>query len=89
MKLFGIILIFLSIALIASASKKGSYKKCIDKCENDFDEVVCASNGIEQRTFSGRCRLKQYNECYDESKRQKIVEKFIEIILSHCRIYGN
>lgn len=96
MKLFGVILVFLSLALIASASKKGSTKKCIDKCENDFDEVVCASNGFEQRNFSGRCRLKQYNECYDESKHQKfmckkciriicLISEYVEINSSKCR----
>lgn len=43
-----------------------------DDCtDDDFDKMVCASNGEETRTFMGSCRFKQYNFCNrDDGKSQ-------------------
>jgi hypothetical protein len=49
----------------ASVPVEGS---CRDLCGEDFDEVVCASNGDDLLNFMGRCRLAQFNKCFDESK---------------------
>ncbi|CRL02074.1 CLUMA_CG015100, isoform A [Clunio marinus] len=40
---------------------------CPDTCDDDFDEVVCAYNGEDQRMFMGTCRMEQYNQCYGDN----------------------
>lgn len=72
MNFIGIIFAILSTFLIiAAVNAVPSEKSCPDHCGDDFDEVVCASNGEELRNFMGRCRLTQYNNCYDDREIQE------------------
>lgn len=74
MKFTLIIFALLSIFLILPVVSGEEYKSCKDRCGDDFDEVVCASNGDELQSFSGRCRLQQFNDCYNESNVQKLFQ---------------
>lgn len=85
MKLIGIVFISLSIVWMASATENSNQQPCIDKCGDDFDEVVCATNGSEQRQFSGRCRLRQHFECYGESEFWLLVRGKV-LIEFFCRV---
>lgn len=51
-----------------------------DICGDDFDELVCASNGEETRYFSGSCRMRQFNSCHDD---REILFHFLRMHLSH------
>lgn len=70
MNFIGIIFAIVSTFLIFAAVNAASSEEisCPDHCGDDFDEVVCASNGDESRNFMGRCRLRQYNDCFNDSK---------------------
>lgn len=64
-----IAIIFALILIIVSALAADiEVSKCQDFCGDEFDEVICASNGEETMNFMGRCRMLQYNTCYDERK---------------------
>lgn len=52
---------------IASAGKVPATDACrLNICGDDFDELICASNGDESRYFSGSCRMRQFNACNDD-----------------------
>lgn len=57
-----------ALLIVAAVNAAPSEHSCPDQCGDDFDEVVCASNGEELRNFMGRCRLRQYNECHNDCK---------------------
>lgn len=63
-----IVVILAILSFIFAVSSDPTYKMCPDTCGDDFDEVVCATDGDEMRSFSGRCRLQQYNKCEGTSK---------------------
>lgn len=90
MKFVLVAFVFVSVVsmFVAVDAFSDRRRHCEDRCGDDFDEVVCAWNGETMRQFSGRCRLKQYNECYNDSKI-KVIAKVENCITFLYRFQGN
>ncbi|KAG5670423.1 hypothetical protein PVAND_000689 [Polypedilum vanderplanki] len=74
--------ILLVIVLIFYIIKVDSFdlrkKLCQDYCrDEDFDRLICAFDGNDLRNFSGSCRMKFFNDCYQMN--------FKEVDSSRCR----
>lgn len=76
MKFTGIIFILFVIigctALIVDSLP--SEKRCKDKCDETFERLICSQDGDEMMSFSGKCRLKQFNECYGTSSANMFIK---------------
>lgn len=68
MKLIVLIALCFIVVCESFAASVPVERSCRDFCGEDFDEVVCASNGDDLINFMGRCRLKQFNKCFSERK---------------------
>lgn len=61
-----IVAIVLNFSQVSSDSTTDICRR--DICGDDFDELICATNGEETRYFSGSCRMRQFNVCNDDSE---------------------
>jgi hypothetical protein len=76
-------LVALFVVLVVASVQSQQISRCPDMCGDDFDEVVCASNGYDSLNFMGRCRLRQFNKCFNESETRFLCFfKFQHLIVS-------